>query len=264
VNAKVIVSLSASSNNFLNNDNHLNVAKVQELNGKIKEALKELPTVNEKGKAIKPPKPLTTYTIKRKAKIVKFDSALNNAGNLTYLARRAIPVKECKRLTERGAVRNLDILTVYDKEVIGDKLYKQCKEAMAAMKTHMGRADKTKESVKKEKLVIRDANNKEFARGVAAFKKFLKAAGVDLGKDLVESSGGMGGKAVLFRLDKETVVSIGRSDTSKFKAAKKAAEEAGDEGDDEDVKPAKNVKKVKKDGDKKKVKKNGLKKKSKK
>lgn len=243
MNAKVIVSLSASNNAFLNNDNHLNVAKVQELNGKIKDIIKALPTVNEKGKAIKPPKPVATYTIKRKAKIVKFDSAMNNAGNLTYLARRALPVKETKRLTERGAVRNVDILTVYDKEILG-KLYGQVKEAVSAIQTHMKRADKTKDSVKKEKSVIRDANAKEFDRCAKVFRAFLKKAGVDVDKDLVQTSGGLGGKAVLFRLDKETVISMGRSELSKFKAAQKAAAEAGD--DDEDEAPVKKSKKIEK------------------
>ena len=263
MNTKVIVALAATNNNYLNNDNHLNVAKVQELNTMVKEALKELPTTNEKGKAIKPPKPTATFVIKRKAKIVKFDSAMNKNGNLTYLARRALPVKEVKRLTERGAVRNVDILTVYDKEVLGSKLAAKVKEAVSAIQTHMKRADKTKDSVKKEKTVIRDANAKEFDRCAKVFRAFLKENGVDVEKDLVQTSGGLGGKAVLLRLDKDTVVSIGRSEMAKFKAAKKAAAEAAEEAEDEA--PAKKTKKVvsvKRKEEAAPAKKNGLKKKS--
>lgn len=259
MNAKVIVALAATKNAFLNNDNHLNVAKIQELNGKIKEIIKGLPTTKENGKPIKPPKPTQTFVIKRKAKIVKFDSALNNSGNLTYLARRALPVKETKRLTERGAVRNIDILTVYDKEILG-KLAGPVKEAVAAIGIHMKRADKTKDSVKKEKTVIRDANAKEFDRCAKVFKAFLKANGVDVDKDLVQTSGGLGGKAVLLRLDKDTVVSIGRSEMTKFKAAKKAAAEAGD---DEEEAPKKSKKIGTKKADKASTGKKKLKKKSK-
>ena len=232
----VIVSLSATSNKFLNNDNHLNVAAVQELENNIQAIVKGLPVTNAKGKVIKMPIPEKTFTVNRRKKIMKFDSAANNRGDLNYLTKRALPVKETKRLTDRGSIRNMALLTIYpaDKmeKAYGEdpfrKLRKTIKEAVSAFGTHMKRADKTKESVKKEKVKNRDASNAAHAQAVKALRVVLKKAGFDLEKDLVESSG-IGGKAILLRLDKENVVAIGKSDMTKFKAAKKKAAEAGDE-----------------------------------
>ncbi|MET0980312.1 MAG: hypothetical protein ABWX90_03590 [Candidatus Saccharimonadales bacterium] len=237
-----IVSLSAVSNKFLNNDNHLNIAAVKELEDKVQAIVKGLPVTNAKGKVIKQPLPEITFTVNRRKKVEKFDSAKNNRGDLNYLAKRAIPVKQTKRLTERGSIRNMALLTIFpaDKmtKAYGEdpfaKLRKTFKEAQSAFTTHMKRADKTKDSVKNEKTKIRDASNKAHGKSLTLLYKLLDAANFDRKKDMVESSG-MGGKAVLLRLGKEEVISIGKSDITKFKAAVKKAAEA----DDEDEAPAK-------------------------
>lgn len=277
--SKELVSLSAVSNKFLNNDNHINMQAVTELNDKINAILKGLPVVNAKGKPIKMPIPDATYTVKRRAKIVKFDSAANNRGDLNYLAKRALPVKKTRRLTDRGAIRNMAVLTVYpvDKmtKAFGEdpfaKLRKSIKEAEAAFEKHSKRADKTKESVKSEKTKIRDASNALFSKAISAFKKVLGDTDIDMDRDLVESSG-MGGKTVLLKLDKDLVVSIGKSDMTKFKAARAKAAEGDDapkkgfgakktvgtkkSKSTKEEKPAKKVKKVAKEEKKvKKVKK---------
>lgn len=226
-------SQSASSNKFLNPDNHLNVPAIKELEDKIQGILKGLPVTNAKGKVIKQPIPERTFTVNRRKRIEKFDSAKDKRGDLNYLAKRALPVKSTKRLTDRGSIRNMALLTIYpaDKmeKAYGEdpflKLRKTIKEAVSAFEKHMKRADKTKESVKTQKTKIRDASNELFAKAVSAFKKVLKGTNVDMDKDLIESSG-MGGKTVLLKLDKELVVSIGKSDMTKFKAAKQKAADA--------------------------------------
>lgn len=248
--SNTIVSLSAVSNKYLNNDNHLNVAAVKELEDKIQAIVKDLPVTNAKGKVIKRPIPEKTFTVNRRKKIVKFDSAANNRGDLNYMGKRALPVKETKRLTDRGSIRNMALLTIYpaDKmeKAYGDdpfaKLRKSIKEAVSAFGTHMKRAEKTKEGVNKEKTKLRDANNAAYSKAIEAFRKVLKGAGVDVDADLVESKGMMG-KTVLFRVGKEDVVSIGKADIAKFKAAKKAASEA-DDGDDAPKKKKIGAKKV--------------------
>jgi hypothetical protein len=240
----VIVSLSASANKFLNNDNHLNVAAVTELENNIQTIVKGLPVLNAKGKVIKLPIPEKTFTVNRRKKVLKFDSAANNRGDLNYLTKRALPVKETKRLTDRGAVRNMALLTIFpaDKmeKAYGEdpfrKLRKTIKEAVSAFNTHMKRAEKTKESVKKEKVKNRDASNAAHDKAVKALRLVLKKAGFDLDKDLVESSG-IGGKAILLRLDKENVVAIGKSDMLKFKTAKKKVADAANG----DAEPAKKI-----------------------
>lgn len=240
----VIVSLSATSNKFLNNDNHLNVAAVTELENNIQTIVKGLPVLNAKGKVIKLPIPEKTFTVNRRKKVLKFDSAANNRGDLNYLTKRALPVKESKRLTDRGAIRNMALLTIFpaDKmeKAYGEdpfrKLRKTIKEAVSAFNTHMKRAEKTKESVKKEKVKNRDASNVSHEKAVKALRVVLKKAGFDLDKDLVESSG-IGGKAILLRLDKENVVAIGKSDMLKFKTAKKKAADA----ENGDAAPAKKI-----------------------
>jgi hypothetical protein len=225
--SKELVSLSASSNQFLNDDNHLNTVAVKELEDKIQAIVKGLPVTNAKGKVIKMPIPEKTFTVNRRKRQEKFDSAKHKRGDLNYLAKRALPVKQTKRLTDRGAIRNMAMLTIYpaDKmeKAYGEdpflKLRKTIKLAVSAFEKHMKRADKTKESVKTQKTKIRDASNELFGKAIAAFKKVLKSTNVDMDKDLIESSG-MGGKTVLLKLDKELVVSIGKSDMTKFKAAK--------------------------------------------
>lgn len=231
-----IVSLSAVSNKFLNNDNHLNIAAVQELEGKIQAIVKALPVTNEKGKVLKRPIPEQCFTVNRRKKIEKFNSAKNNAGDLTYLTKRAIPVKASRQLTERGSIRNMALLTIYpvDKmeKVYGDdpfaKLRKTIKECVSAMNTHMKRADKTKEGVTKERVKNREIANTAFTKAIKAFRKVLADAGIDMDKDLVESKGMMG-QTILLRMGKDDVVSIGKSDISKFKEAKRKAAEAEDD-----------------------------------
>lgn len=234
--SNVIVSLSASSNKFLNNDNHLNVAAVKELEDKIQAIVKGLPVTNAKGKVIKLPIPEQTFTVNRRKKIEKFDSAKNNKGDLNYLAKRALPVKATRRLTDRGSIRNMALLTIFpaDKmtKAYGEdpfaKLRKSIKECVSAFNTHMKRADKTKESVTKEKTKIRDTNNAAYAKAIDAFKSVLEEAGFDMDKDMIESTSMMG-KTVLLRVGKGLVVSIGKSDEEKFKAAKKKAAEQDDD-----------------------------------
>lgn len=259
----VIISLSTASNKFLNNDNHLNIAVVKELEDKIQGIVKALPVVNAKGKPIKLPIPERTFTVNRRKKIEKFDSAKNNRGDLNYLAKRALPVKDAKRLTDRGAVRNMALLTIFpvDKmtKAYGEdpflKIRKTIKEAVSAFTTHMKRAGKTTESVKKEKTKNRDESNKAHSVALKAFFALLGETDFDMDKDLIESSG-MGGKAVLLRVGKNDVISIGKSDITKFKAAVKKAAEADDEDDapakkkigaKKSTKEAKPVKKVKKE-----------------
>ncbi len=223
--AKVIIALAASggSNPFLDSDNHLNVDRVKALQAKVLEVVKTFPTVNAKGKAVKPPRPEQTFVVKRKAKSTKFSSGSAKKGDLKYLTQRAIKLRAVKRLSEKGAIANMALLTVYEASLMG-KLAPQVKQAAAACAKHMKAADKTKTGVTKIKTKLRDESNKVFVASVAAIKKILAAGGIK-DKDLVESKG-MGGSTLLVNLGGDKVISIGKSDMTKFKTARKNASAA--------------------------------------
>ena len=216
---KVIVALAATANPFLDEDSHLNVARVQALNAQVTAAF---------GKAqddsAKPIRAVQTFVISRKAKPVKFSSALNRKGDLKYLTQRALKIGVVKRMTERSSIRNMPLLAVYDSAVIGAPLAAKVKQAMSAINTHLKRADKTKTSVGKVKAKIRDEGNAMFNESIALLSKILGAGGLKDSDKVIGTS--MFGKTMLVKLSADNVVSVGKSDIAKFRAAQKAAKEA--------------------------------------
>lgn len=221
--ANVIIALAATAgvNPFLDADKHLNIGKIQALQAKVEALEADFPTENEKGRAIKPPKPVQTFMISRKAKPAKISASLQKKGDLKYLTQRAIKVGSLKRVTDRALVRNMKLLTVYEPAVLGKVLAPQVKQAAAAIVRHQAMALKTKTNVTKVRTQTRDAANKVFDASTAKLMAILTAGGI---KDtMVTMSKGMGGVAMLVNLGGGNVVSIGKSDDAKFRAAKKAA-----------------------------------------
>lgn len=222
--SKVIIASSvtaaAGSNPYLDSDNHLNIEKVMALQAKVKAVEADFPTENDKGRAIKPPKPVQTFIIARKAKPIKASAALQKKGDLKYLTRRAVKVGTVKRLTEKSAIRNLPLLTVYEPALMG-KLAASVKQAVSAILKHQKSADKTKAGVTKVKTKVRDASNKVFDGSLKKLQAILSAGGLK-DKDLVMSKG-MYGMSMLVNLGGDNVISIGKSDPAKFKDARKAA-----------------------------------------
>lgn len=214
--AKVILDTSMSAggaNPYLDSDNHINVDKLIALNDKIKDKVEE------------DAKPLAFYVIRRKAKPVKYSSALEKKMDLKYLSRRAIAVKRMSRMSEASTIRNLVILTVYDNDTLGS-LAANVKQAIAAINVHMRKADKTKTTVIKQRGKIRAINTKEFNASADLMKAVLLEGGVKE-KDIVLGQSMMG-TTMLVKLGPSNVVSIGRSDIAKFKAAVKAQSEAAE------------------------------------
>ncbi len=221
--SKVIIamtSVSAGANPFLDADGHVNIDRIAALQEKVKAMEENFPTTKPNGKPAKPPRPETIYVRLRKAKTTKFSSGSQKKGDLKYLTQRAVKIGTVRRITEKNQIRNLPMLTVYDSSLMG-KLAPQIKQAVSAITKHMKSAEKTKTGVKKVKDKARDEGNKVFAVSLTAIKKILLAGGVK-DKDLIESKG-MYGMSMLVNLGGDNVISIGKSDASKFKAAKKAA-----------------------------------------
>ncbi len=220
------LSANTSGNPYLDSDGHINVEKIETLQKRVKEAEAEFPTTKPNGKPLKPPRPLQIFMRQRKAKIAKVNASLEKKRDLKYLTQRAIKVGSVRRLTDKNQLRNMVLLTVYDADALPNspKLAKSIKLAASAITKHQKSADKTKTGVKKVKEKVRDEANKIFAVSLKAIKKILVAGGVK-DKDMTMSSG-MGGQTLLINLGGDNVVSIGKSDPTKFKAAKKAAEAA--------------------------------------
>lgn len=254
-----LISTSDVSNEFLSNDKLLNVAAVEALEAEIQTIVKQLPLLSEKGKVRKLPIPEQTFIVNRRKKVEKFDAEKNKADNLAYLGKRAIPVKASRRLTDRGARLNRALLTIYPEDkmakVYGDdpmaNLRKRMRTAVKALNIHIERIAMVKAKVGVARVATREQNTEIFDKALKALRKMLTGAGID-SKNLVESKGMMG-KTILLKIDKDNVVSIGRSDPEKFSAAVKAAAAAESE-------PAK--KKVKKGDKEEKSGKKGLKSKS--
>lgn len=216
---KVIVALAATANPYLDEDSHLNVARIQALNVLVGNAFDKA-----QDESAKPIRAVQTFVISRKAKPAKFSSALNRKGDLKYLTQRALKIGVVKRMTERSSIRNMPLLAVYDATIIGAPLAAKVKQAVSAINTHLKRADKTKTSVTKVKTKIRDEANATFEKSVDLIRKALTAGGVKDADMVIGTS--MFGKTMMVKLGADNVISIGKSDIAKFRAAKKTAAEA--------------------------------------
>ncbi len=209
---KIITNVSTSATNpYLDADMHLNVGRVEALN----EAIQKKVGKNTDAKTT------AVYRVSRKSKTAKYSAGKANKNDLKYLGQRALKVGLARRIGESSLIKNKPLLMIYDKETMGDALAAKAKMAASAINTHMKKADKTKTMVTKEKGKLRDVANKDFDASIVAFKKMLSDSGLDMDKALVESTGMMG-KTVLLNLGGGMVVSIGKADMKRFKAAKAA------------------------------------------
>ena len=95
----------------------------------------------------------------------------------------------------------------------------EVKKAVSAINMHNKKALKVVDKVKVEKTKIRDAANAEFDKNVEAVKAILLAGGIKEANIVVGQS--MFGKVVHVKLPNGGVVSIGKSDDTKLRAAKK-------------------------------------------
>ena len=216
-------SISAATD-FLDVDGHFNLAHVQSLNEKVSAAIAKFAKANP---TAKPSKPEIIYCIPRKAKPVKYSKSLEAKKDLKYMTARAIKVVSVKRITEAGALRNLPILSVYDKAVVGAPLATLVKQAVSALTKHYNKALKTKASVTDIRGKNRVAADADFAASTSLLKALLEKAGVKAA-DMILSKGMMGGQTLLIKVGKENVVSVSKADLTRFRAALKASKEVAE------------------------------------
>lgn len=211
---EAMVAVSAA-NPFLMADGLVNFDKIKALNVKTS----KLQPDKAAGIAV-----TGVYTIPRRAKPTKHSAAKHKAVDIKYLGQRAIKVSLKKRLTPAGAIRNIPLLTVVDGTGVPASLKSQLKQAVSALNSHMKKTDSVKTKVAAKRTKLRSEADKEFDVALAAFKTILTNAGVKP-TDLIESKGMMG-RTVLLKVGGGSVVSIGRSDMTRFKAAVKASKAA--------------------------------------
>lgn len=209
-----LIAVSAA-NPYLMADGLVNFDKIKALNVKTS----KLQPDKAAGIAI-----TGVYTIPRRAKPTKHSAAKHKAVDIKYLGQRAIKVSLKKRLTPAGAIRNIPLLTVVDGTGVPASLKSQIKQAVSALNSHMKKTDSVKTKVAAKRTKLRSEADKEFDVALAAFKTILTNAGVKP-TDLIESKGMMG-RTVLLKVGGGSVVSIGRSDMTRFKAAVKASKAA--------------------------------------
>ena len=203
-----ITSESAAANTFLAADGMLNFDAVSKLQEKVAAAIKVAAKTT-------PIKPSAIYVIKRRAKPVKYSAALEKKGDHKYLVNRAVKVMPRKTLRPESLATVSILLQVID----DPKLNASLKSAGAAIARHMKKCETVTAKVTKEKGKLRDVANSTFDKSLALLKSHLATAGLK-DVDIVETQGMMG-KTVLVRLSKDNIVSIGKSDATRFAAAVK-------------------------------------------
>lgn len=208
--SKIQISVSAALNPYLMADGMANLEKIASLGERAAKYMK-----SEDGKSFN----LGAYYMPKKAKPIKHSAPKADKGDLKYLAQRATKIIIRKRATDNPAYTLLlPILTKESGAPVA--LMAQVKLAASALTQHARKSESVKVKVTKEKSKIREADNKAFMASVADFKQLLGAGGVKE-SDIVESRG-MFGLSVLVKFG-NNVVSIGKSDLARFRAAKKAA-----------------------------------------
>jgi hypothetical protein len=209
------VAVAASTNPYLDADNHINVARIQALQIAVTKV-----AAKAQDAAPKPLRPIQTFVISRKAKPIRYSASSEGKKDLKYLSQRALKIGVVKRMTDRSSIRNKPLLTVYDKTVLG-ALADKVKLAVSAINSHLKRADRTRTAVTKAKTKIRDVAAAQFDKSVETLKSVLSDAGLKDTDMVIGTS--MFGKTMLVKLPDGSVVSVGKSDLDRFKAAKKAA-----------------------------------------
>lgn len=208
------IALSAAANPYLMADGLVDIDKIKAAAAKLDKKYKE----SEEAKAI------GFYLVPRRVKPVKYSAAKAKAKDVKYLTTRAAKLVFRKRLTDAALVRNVVMFTVYENTAAADS--KIIRSVVSACNAHLKKSEGVKTTVTKEKDKIRTANEKEFNLALGDLRDLLENVKEGYADANMVESSGMMGKTILLKVGKNTVVSIGRSDMAKFRAAKKAASSA--------------------------------------
>ena len=207
-------------NPFISPDGMLNVSAVTSLAKRVATAAKKLEA----------PKVLGVYYTGKD--LQGFVESKSKKGDHKYLVLRAQQIRVRKRVpagVKPEQVLKKGSVLLVDYDGLTADLEKQLTQFHRAANSHNGKADKTAGKVKVEKGKIRDAANAEFDAAATEMTDLLTGAGVK--ETNVVTATSMFGRVVIVKLPSGRYVTLGKSDATKFNAAKKALRDAAKSGE---------------------------------
>lgn len=211
------ISLSAKSNAYLSADGMLNFAKVLTLAESLDKSAKSRAEDDKAGR------PVSIFAMPRRAKPAAYSVTAERKGDLKYRTQRATKVVMRKRIKPESLARVKILLNVYSKDVLTAAQYAAQTAAVWAMNSHMKKADSAMTKVTKEKGKVRAEDNRIFEQSLRLVSQVLDKGGITAAN--VATAQSMFGPQMLVRLDNDHVISIGKSDIAKFRAAKRGNKE---------------------------------------
>jgi hypothetical protein len=186
------------------------------------------------GRSAKVVSPIMYYTVPKRSKAVKYSAVKTKAKEPAYMKKRAINISERTSVSE--AVTQL--LPVYAKGVLSAALEKKMMTAVSALKSHINKVPKVKETAGAQADKNRAVKQKEYAGLAKEVRALLEESGIKAANIVLGTS--IAGQTLYVKLASGKVMTVGLSSVENFNKAKKAAAEAytEDELDDADEKPA--------------------------
>ena len=211
------ISVSAA-NPYLSADGQIDVGAFAKLANRIKVANGKVPTETTTTGREKPVKLASTILYSGKP-IAKYSASLEKKNDHKYKVARGQQIKSRTKMP--AAESRVKFVMLLPAAIVGvDKtILAEIKKATSAASSHNKKALRIVDKVKVEKGKARDAANAEFDKNVDAVKAILLAGGIKEANIVVGQS--MFGKIVHVKLPNGGVVSIGKSDDAKLRAAKK-------------------------------------------
>lgn len=185
------------------------------------------------GRSAKVVSPILFYTVPKRSKAVKYSAAKTKAKEPAYMKKRAINISERTSVSEAVTL----LLPVYAKGVLSAALEKKMMTAASALKSHINKVPKVKETAGAQADKNRAAKQKEYAGLAKEVRAMLEESGIKAANIILGTS--IAGQTLYVKLPSGKVMTVGLSSIENFNKAKKAAAEAymDDELDEVEEKP---------------------------
>lgn len=219
----IIANVSESAANpFLSTDGLVDLSAFAKLSTKIEKANMQVAASDANFMPDKPKRLKQVFPMLCTSKpLPKFTASLDKKGDHKYKLARSQQIKTRTKLPAADSRVKVSVLLPFVYEGVDRALIADVKKAHSAASQHNKKALKQTEGVKSEKAKIRDAANAAFDENIESLKGILLAGGIKEANIVVGQS--MFGKVVHVKLPNGGVVSVGKSDDTRLRAAKKAA-----------------------------------------
>lgn len=212
----------SAANPFLSADGLVDLTAFAKLSAKIEKANTALVASDENFMPDKPKRIKQAFPMLCTSKpLHKFTASLDKKGDHKYKLARSQQIKTRTKMPAADSRVKVAVLLSFLYEGVDRALVAEVKKAHSAAAQHNKKALKQVDAVKSEKAEIRDAANAAFDENIESLKGILLAGGIKESNIVVGQS--MFGKVVHVKLPNGGVVSVGKSDDARLRAAKKAA-----------------------------------------